>query len=212
LKADVRRDLDASRDDFHRLVWPVVGPLIGGGEIVSVESKELKVALGQCAPGIVREAASALARMDELCGIDAYQVVRQGMAVRGVASRVQCDGISWETFTLRLRRESGNTTEWEKRELAVTRPDLGYLFPHLTVQAYVDRTHEKLLSVAVVRTVDLVNFTARFGPFECRKQKRRMDRPYVDRTHDGTYFIVVPWCALMAGNVRLLIPDISEAA
>jgi hypothetical protein len=48
-------------------------------------------------------------------------------------SRIQT-GVNYKTFTIRNKRKSGARTEYEKRKIAIEK---GYLYPYLTVQAYV---------------------------------------------------------------------------
>ena len=71
--SDFQRDLEASSSDFLRVVWPAIGPLVGGGEIVPVESVADK---------------GMATMLDQRSGIDAWHLSR-GKQVRGIASRVQ---------------------------------------------------------------------------------------------------------------------------
>jgi hypothetical protein len=138
----VKADMKKSSRLFLDIVWPAIHSKCGGGEIIPVETLE----------------DSALAeQMDMLAGIDVWQT-KSGEGCRGIASRVQSGanavdraGRPWNTFTIRRRRSSGATTEWEKRVEAIQTGR--WLYPYLTVQAYV--YDDKLLSAAVARTRDL---------------------------------------------------------
>lgn len=138
--ADWETDLSDSAYDFNRLVWPVIKMGMGGGELVAVET----VANNDFAK-----------QLDLLSGIDAWHV-QEGCGLRGIASRVQWGDKCWETFTIRMARDSGAATEYQKRLNAIESTD-GWLYPVLTVQAYVTtRRTGKLLGCAVARTVDII--------------------------------------------------------
>src|SRR5690606_11157248 len=90
--------------------------------------------------------------LDKYSGIDAVHIF--GDKVRGVAVRVQWDR-NYKTFTIRYKRASGTPTEFAKRMEAIYTHD-GWLYPHLTIQAYAEkREGGRLLSYAVVSTDDL---------------------------------------------------------
>lgn len=133
--------LSKSASDFVNIVWPAVKglPLIGGGQLQPVE---------------VSSDAEFAKTLDMLAGIDAWQVLTSPVAMRGLASRVQW-GQARNTFTVRIALPSGAETEYHKRIRALDNQEQGYLYPHLTVQAYIDQVGGTLLSAAVVRTADL---------------------------------------------------------
>lgn len=143
MRPDVAKDLSDSAFDFTRVVWPAIRPWLGGGEIVAVEAVTSE--------GFQKD-------LDTLAGIDAWHIMRDQHAIRGIASRVQSDGTAWDTFTIRLSRHHGRSTdtEYRKRLYALQNAERGFLLPHVTTQAYVSapRTGE-LLSVAMARTADL---------------------------------------------------------
>lgn len=88
--------------------------------------------------------------MDIYSGIDIVRKNSDGL--QGVASRVQF-GHAYNTFTIRSERHTGAKTELEKRLKQI---ESGYFYPALTLQAYFDdRIFMNLLSIAVIKTVDL---------------------------------------------------------
>ena len=86
--------------------------------------------------------------LDTLAGIDLFAVNRD-KGMRGIASRLQW-GKAWRTFTIRKERESGARTEYEKRKYAI---EHGYLYPKLTMQAYID---QDTVTVGIAYTEDII--------------------------------------------------------
>jgi len=132
----VEKALNQSSADFARLVQPVVSQALRGQfEIVE---------------GVTDyEVAKAL---DVMAGIDLW-FVRDGAGIRGIANRVQRTTHNWRTFTIRKERDSGATTEYEKRRQAILRE---WLYPVLTLQAYVTLDGEQLLGFGVAHTRDIL--------------------------------------------------------
>lgn len=92
-------------------------------------------------------------KLDEKCGIDYIRENDSGL--QGIAARVQW-GNDWNTFTIRKKRHTGSKTEYEKRLEQIKN---GYFYPYFTLQAYFDNREENnLLSLAIMRTIDLYNF------------------------------------------------------
>lgn len=89
--------------------------------------------------------------LDTLSGIDVWHINKL-KGIRGLASRIQTTDRNWHTFTVRKTRDSGATTEFEKRKLAIEK---GYLYPFFTMQAYVTQK-DALIAFAVARTVDVI--------------------------------------------------------
>lgn len=87
--------------------------------------------------------------------------------VRGIAARVQLINKSYDSFTVRDVKDSGAETELSKRARAI-RSDGGWIYPHLTVQAYIsdDGNRDELLSFAVARTEDVVSYALKWGVSE----------------------------------------------
>lgn len=136
----VERDMRKSMA-YVDAIQPVVQKLLGG-EFMPVEGEENPVCQ----------------MLDRTCGTDYFQVYRQRRLVWGVASRVQeiWDGCKpFNTFTVRKSRASGVKTEYEKRKDAIRS---GGVYPYLTLQAYVNDKTGALMSLAVVRTEDLMKY------------------------------------------------------
>lgn len=94
--------------------------------------------------------------LDLTCGTDYFQVYNDRGLVWGIASRMQeVDSRPFNTFTVRKARESGAKTEYEKRKDAIKR---GGVYPFLTMQGYVDKQTENLLSLAIAKTTDIMEF------------------------------------------------------
>lgn len=177
LRTDVARDLTESAETFVRLVVPKLESMFGG-RFESTESVNSRGFVGE---------------LDMLAGIDAWQVsTRHGL--RGIASRVQSLGTSFDTFTIRYRRSSGAETEYAKRLRAINDRDHGWLWPHFTVQAYISKCREKLISFGIIETVEL------FHIVEHALQAGDTKGAYIlTNSYDDNEFIVVPW-ARLAGS------------
>ena len=158
--------------DFQRTVWPYVCPKIGGGELVMVE-------------GHASDAMRAM--LDMQAGIDGWHV-HSTEGLRGIGSRVQWlkTGVRpFNTFTVRRSRASGAETEYEKRCRAIYGHG-GYLYPHLTIQAYIrePRRQGDLVSLGIARTCDVVEYIgAHLGTIEVRHVMNG----------GAASFFVVPW-------------------
>lgn len=192
--AAFRKDLARSSRAFASLIWPVIRPMCGGGDVRYVEDSGHETDRD----------------LDILAGIDAYQVLHS-KGIRGIASRVQAVDRSYDTFTIRYQRLSaaGFDTEYKKRLMAV-RSNGELLSAYLCVQAYVSKDWQTLLALAVVRVRDLYEFVERereqftSGQFPLGRQHGGC---YLDTVvNDGAaHFLVVPWSRLKAGGVEIKI-------
>lgn len=65
---------------------------------------------------------------------------------------------------MRSKRDSGAKTELEKRMEAIQHPENGWLYPHITIQAYLDepRRKGKLICLGITRTTDLFDFLCKY--------------------------------------------------
>lgn len=129
---------------------------------------------------------------DQYSGIDAIQVVNKQL--RTIAVRVQW-GKAWNTFTIRYKRSSGAATEYQKRAEAIL-SGKGFLYPYLTVQAYLDRRDNAstVLSCCVVKTIDLYGFI-----FENMASIGRRTCP------EGNIFIYIPFQELVDASVPMIL-------
>jgi hypothetical protein len=175
LKSDVARDLSDSAYDFQRVVWPVICPNIGGGELIPVESVT---------------ASGFRHQLDTLAGIDAWHI-HPTYGLRGISSRIQWCDKGWSTFTIRKDRDSGVVTEYEKRKQAIERSPEGWLYPIITVQAYIAKParYGELISVAVAYTKDIIN---------------SVNEKQVRRTNNATFYYV-NWSDLKSAGKRIRI-------
>lgn len=130
--------MDHSKLAFESLVWPVCKHHLDGGELMQMEGRP------------DQELASQL---DMKAGVDGWQLHAEGM--RGVASRVQV-GSAWNTFTIRKSRTSGAATEFKKRATAITTGR--WLYPIITIQAYLVTWEGPVRSIGVARTADIIAF------------------------------------------------------
>lgn len=177
--------LSDSASDFLSIVWPSVSqlPIVGGGQLQPVEAVAEKNFKDQ---------------LDLLAGIDAWQIQSNPSAIRGLASRVQW-GEPRKTFTIRTRSMGGGETELEKRARAIANRDNGHLYPHLTVQAYLDEKGGRLLCAAVIRTRDLIS---RASFLQAKMKYNGNWFGYIDNV-DGSQFMYIAWDDLHAQKFEL---------
>lgn len=155
-------DLNDANTDFSKFHNELLKH-IKGDQILSIETRDTELAK----------------LFDQYSGIDAIQVVNKQL--RTVAIRVQW-GKAWDTFTIRYRRASGADTEYQKRADAIL-GDKGFLYPYLTVQAYLDKRNDAThcLSCCVVKTADLYKYIfANMPKIQQRKCPEGNDFLYVD--------------------------------
>lgn len=142
---EVKRDLNTSTGLFSSGVWPRLQKKIGGGTLISVESID-----------------SDLARaLDMFAGIDFFRIDGNSRGVQSIASRCQWTNINpnkpYDSFTIRLSRDTGSKTEFAKRVEAMDSGE--FLFPFYTCQAYFYGPKPKLLiSAGVIKTRDLFEY------------------------------------------------------
>lgn len=182
MRTDVARDLSDGAYDFLRVVWPAIKPKLQHGELKPVEAV----------------AADDLKQdLDRLAGIDAWHIHYDRGLMRGIASRIQWLAPSdqpWRSFTIRMQRPNGSRTEFEKRCEAIDSPAEGWLFPHLTIQAYVaePRRSGPLMAAGIVRTKDLYDFA-----------RQHPEREWKRNPQDGVLFTPWWWRELQDAGVRV---------
>jgi hypothetical protein len=179
--------LSNSASDFVRIVWPNICAAdgIGGGRIIPVEAVS---------------ADDFASELDVLAGVDAWQIVENNRGMRGIASRVQW-GNNFQSFSIRYSTPSGAETEFQKRLRALNNPDEGYLLPHLTVQAFLDRPGGQLLSVAAMPTRHLIEQAQKLIGWGCMKDGSDT-RFGVRQAPDGRGFLYLSWQYLAYSDVK----------
>lgn len=71
--------------------------------------------------------------LDVKSGIDFIMNIKNG-GIKTLANRVQTSDKSWDTYTIRYKRKTGNETEFDKRIFDI---ENDYLYPHYTMQSYI---------------------------------------------------------------------------
>jgi len=198
MNSDVAAALTKSAAAFRDIVWPSIAADLGGGDLVPVESV----------------ASAAFAKdLDVLAGVDAWQVVKLS-GMRPLASRVQAGWGRINTFTIRYSLRSGARTEIDKRIDAIRD---GFLFPAITVQAYLDCPNKpggdylvsdgcrcvswvdhRLLSAAHIDTVALYEFADAWRHHYGQEVDLWKDRngARVKDVTGGNRMLVIRWKAL----------------
>lgn len=179
--------LSQSAADFEKVVWPVASsfPVVGGGTLRPVEAVAT---------------ADFKDELDLLAGIDAWQIDRGIPMMRGLASRVQWGG-RYDTFSIRYRLPSGQPTEFEKRLTSIANRDQGHLYPHFTVQAYLDQKGGNLLSCAVVETAALYEVARDMEQKGIFHNSYYPEKFGVRTLSNGTEFIYLHWDFLIYHGV-----------
>ena len=144
---DYKSDLQQSVEFFNSKIWTKISDYLGGGRIIAAET---------CSCELCQ-------LMDRNSGIDYLQYLPD-CGTRLLASRVQWDGINWQSFTIRCSRESGALTEYAKRKRDIKN---GYIYPQYTIQGFV-KYPDEVLSVAAIKTIDLFDFVEKASYIERR--------------------------------------------
>ncbi|WCM88132.1 hypothetical protein [Acidovorax sp. NCPPB 3576] len=189
------QNLSASAADFANTVWPAIQhyPLVGGGKIRPAEG---------------RASRDFKDELDLLAGIDAWQILRQPGALRGLASRVQWAGENHRSFAIRYSRPCGAETEYQKRLMALSARQEGYVFAHLTVQAFLTGEGGSLRAAAVIKTEDLIR-AAQFIVTNAKAPRPafygRVAQP------DGGELLYLKWDYLAHKKVPMAVIDLEKA-
>jgi hypothetical protein len=181
MRPSVQLSIARSTNAFQALVWPRIEDWFGGGQLLPIE--------GDADNDIKRT-------LDMQAGIDAFHVAMNG-STRAIASRCQvCDG-SFSTFTIRTRTRGGSTnTELSKRMRALfLEDDRGWLYPHVTVQAYLASWKGPLNAVAAIRTRDLFAYV--------REHENDRRRVYRQSNDDPSEFYAISWQYLVDDGVYI---------
>ena len=137
-----KSDFKWSSEVFYEYIWQFIKPHLNG-EIVKLEN--------------VVYSSDVEKTLDALAGIDCWHVT-DGYIVRGIASRIQITQYPYNSFTIRLSRDNGNMTEYEKRKFAITNANDGCVYPHFTIQSYIASKSGPLLSCGIAKTRDVIKF------------------------------------------------------
>jgi hypothetical protein len=174
--SDFKSDLVKSNNVVD-VIRPVICKLLGCDDLVTVEGSKDPVCK----------------IFDLTCGID-YLYIDDNDRVLGIGNRVQWIKPPWppyNTFSIRKDRESGKSTEFLKRKKAI---ENGGLYPYLTVHSYVESRTNKLLSVAVAKTTDIINYIVKYDP----PVKMSEDE------NGKAWFYVCPWTDMVNKGYRIL--------
>jgi len=144
MHSDVENDMAWSSRLFIESAWPLVQARFKAGPLLQMEGR----------PDV------ELARqLDMRSGIDGWELTKDG-GMRGVSARVQTSPPPpqcWDSFTVRMSRQSGATTEFSKRRSAI-HGGKGLIWPHITVQAYAESKAGPVHTVGICKTADLIAF------------------------------------------------------
>ncbi len=167
---DVERDNENGIRDAHRIL-----------HLLSKHCKDFGGGKFEVFPKL--DGLSAYRYLDQIAGYDGLQVWRPVM--RGFALRVQWKK-NYRTFTIREGRPSNARTEYDKRVEAIEHSDDGYMFPHWTIQAYMDHPGGDIFSIGLAKTRELYPWIKQI---ELNGHKFKRDHP---NNSEETFFSV-PW-------------------
>jgi len=141
MKQNVKEKISWSAQQLRDRIWPILqmSPMIDVGRLVRVEEHD-------------KLYGTHFTDLDREDGIDYFIRYEQGGS-KGFASRVTKDTFS--EFTIRVQKESGCDTEFQKRCRSI---DQGLTRPVLATHGHVDPVSNRLLSVGVVGSDDLITF------------------------------------------------------
>jgi hypothetical protein len=144
MKSDVAMDMGWSSKLFIESAWPMVQSKFNSGPLLQMEGR----------PDV-----ELATQLDMRSGIDGWELTSEG-GMRGVSARVQTSPTPpncWDSFTVRMSRNSGALTEFSKRRNAI-HGGKGLIYPHITVQAYAESKVGPVHSVGICKTQDLIQF------------------------------------------------------
>lgn len=117
---------------FDRIIKPILQQEWGYSQVINLEDHNNE----------------ALKVLDIVAGADAILATPWGLRLAGV--RIQ-EGKSFDTFTIRSKREGAQTTQLDK---IITAKNNNCLYPYYQIQAYIN--NGRLLSIAISTTDDLL--------------------------------------------------------
>lgn len=182
----IQNNLTDSSRDFKNIVWEIIKnfPIIGGGELFPVE--------GSTTQDLTKY-------LDLYAGVDAWQIHHGNCFMRGIASRVQWIGYQnpYNTFTIRIQSRFGKSTEFDKRLDAIKNEEHGKIYPHLTVQAFLENKGGELVSAAVIETKNLILFAE-----SLLQESFNNNEDYgIIENQDDSKFLYISWRLLIQKNI-----------
>ena len=172
MATDFQTDSKNSQSRFSRFVEPALRAF-GFSNVVSAEKQD-----------------SQLKRLLDFAGVDALATSKDGatmtLASRIIQKKKKPNCGDYDCFSLRNSRSTGYRTEFEKLKRAIEKNSLR---PMWHCQTFIDETLN-LATVGIVRTRDLVNYTA------THKTKTKT-------TNDGANFKLVKWRDLIRAGVKV---------
>ncbi len=139
------QSMEQSRQDFQRIILPILQGLYPNSEIIHTEAMN----------------DSWFKFLDIYSGVDVLLINHEKKIMQGIASRIQRSDKCFETFTIRLERDNCSPTEFFKRQEAMQR---GIFYPSLTYQAYIDPFGKQLIGMAIAHTNDILNYIVEEKP------------------------------------------------
>jgi hypothetical protein len=167
---DFKSQSKKSIEDFIKFVRPELFSLLGADKIQQVE--------GEMKEGLLKD-------WDVDAGIDWWLVDNDRL--RGIASRIQWIDNPWKTWTIRRSYPYGCKTEYAKRKEGIENEWIG---PYWFIQAYISSNREHLISLAIIKTKDLINL--------CNENQFRTN------TQDGKTFYYVKWEDAKKKNIFII--------
>ncbi len=194
-----------SRNEFLNIVWPMIGPQIGGDHLDYCEDPTVE--------GLQKD-------LDQGSSIDYLFRDKNGVMIT-FGSRVQ-SGFAYRNHTIRAFRTNChrcNAPCEKHQELArlCRAKDAGGMVSSYSIQAYIDN-RRKLLRVGAIRTLDLIDYIRRYevlytpdptkSPlFNIQKRFHRYGVS-CERTSEGQIFIyTAPWEQMIAKGVDVIIVE-----
>ena len=134
------QSMSQTKSDFEKIIKPIFENLFTKSSFLSLENVNNP----------------ACKWLDTSAGVDLLIKHNEKLFLRTVASRIQRTDKDWKTFTIRLERDNGTMTEYEKKMTAFRH---GGVLPTLTYQAYISKDDGKLISLGIAWTVDILDYT-----------------------------------------------------
>lgn len=174
----VRKSMNNSNAVMERLK-PLISQLLESDGLITVE-------------GVDNEVCKLL---DVTCGIDYLDVKYGTEIINGIANRVSWIWVGrrpFNTFTIRKSRENNSMTEIHKRIEQIQKKGL---YPQRTMHVYVECDTDRLLSIGVARTEDIIDYILKYNP---------PFKPSEDE-HGKAWFFYCSWQDMIAKGYNVVI-------